>query len=295
MLYLDKFSLPDRMSEDNFILSFNSPRSVMTCYSNDVYPFGIFPNKEFSEIHFKPLTLIYGGNGSGKSTLLNIIAAKLKLDSSAPYNCTPYFKDYLDLCGYRLAFGKQLPKESGFIRSDDVFDFMLDLRLINMGVDDKREQIFDDYLEKKYDDAFSLKSLDDYDELKERNKARRMTMSAYTNEKLPKNLRTNSNGESAFAYFTDKIKENALYILDEPENSLSPSAQIKLAKFIEDSVRFYNCQFVIATHSPFLLAMKDSLIYDLDRVPSSTVKWYELENVKVYFDFFNSHRNELLK
>lgn len=294
MVYLDKFSLPDRMREDNFILSYDSPRSSMTCFSNDVYPFGIFPNKEISEMRFDALTLIYGGNGSGKSTLLNVIAEKLNLESGAPLNYTPYFEDYLKLCDFRLAYGKNLPKESCFIRSDDVFDFMLDVRSINMGVDRKREQIFGDYLEKKYSDGFSLKSLDDYEELKERNKARRMTMSAYTNEKLPKNLRTNSNGESAFAYFTGKIGENALYILDEPENSLSPSMQLKLAKFIEDSVRFYGCQFIIATHSPFLLAMKDSLIYDLDSVPAGIKSWNELENVRVYFDFFHSHRNEFL-
>ena len=250
----------------------------MTCFSNDVYPFGVFPDKEISEMRFDALTLIYGGNGSGKSTLLNVIAEKLRLESGAPLNYTPYFEDYLKLCEYRLAYGKNLPDGSCFIRSDDVFDFMLDVRSINMGVDRKREQIFGDYLEKKYSDGFILKSLDDYEELKERKK----------------NLRTNSNGESAFAYFTGKIGENALYILDEPENSLSPSAQLKLAKFIEDSVRFYGCQFIIATHSPFLLAMKDSLIYDLDSVPAGIKSWNELENVRVYFDFFHSHRNEFL-
>ena len=101
-----------------------------------------------------------------------------------------------------------------------------------------------------------------------------------------------SNGESAFIYFTEKIKDNALYLLDEPENSLSPKLQRKLADFIEESVRFYGCQFIISTHSPFLLAMKSASIYDLDTPHVSRREWYELENVKEYYNLFNQNKNK---
>ena len=100
------------------------------------------------------------------------------------------------------------------------------------------------------------------------------------------NVRELSNGESALKYFTEKIGENGLYILDEPENSLSPVRQLELKKFIEDSVRFFGCQFIISTHSPFLLAMPGTKIYDLDETPVSVKKWTELENVRVYREFF---------
>lgn len=53
------------------------------------------------------------------------------------------------------------------------------------------------------------------------------------------NVREYSNGESAYRYFTESIGENGLYILDEPENSLSPNRQMELKRFIEDSVRFF--------------------------------------------------------
>jgi predicted ATPase len=96
-------------------------------------------------------------------------------------------------------------------------------------------------------------------------------------------------------YFTNKIQENGLYLLDEPENSLSPERQMELVKFLEDSVRFFGCQFVIATHSPVLLSMKDALIYDLDSNPVQTRKWTELENVRRYFDFFEKHRDLFLE
>lgn len=86
--------------------------------------------------------------------------------------------------------------------------------------------------------------------------------------------------------------ENGIYILDEPENSLSPERQLELLKFIEDSARFFNCQFIISTHSPFLLSLKRAKIYDLDECPVDIKKWYELENVKIYQKFFEEHRRE---
>ena len=93
-------------------------------------------------------------------------------------------------------------------------------------------------------------------------------------------------------YFTDRIKENGLYLLDEPENSLSPDRQQELLRFLEDSVRFYNCQFVISTHSPFLLSMRDAKIYDLDEEPVDVKKWTQLSNVRAYYDFFRLHESE---
>ena len=96
-------------------------------------------------------------------------------------------------------------------------------------------------------------------------------------------------------YFQDNIKENALYLLDEPENSLSPEKQLELLKYIEDSARFYECQFVIATHSPFLLAMKGAKIYDLDEEPVDVKRWTELANVRTYYDFFIKHNDEFKK
>ena len=51
----------------------------------------------------------------------------------------------------------------------------------------------------------------------------------------------------------------------------------------------YYCQFMISTHSPFLLAMKGAKIYDLDENPVDVKKWTELENVLAYYDFFKKY------
>ena len=184
-----------------------------------------------------------------------------------------------------------IPKESRIITSDDVFDFMLNLRSINDGINLKREQLFADYLEDKYS-HFQMKSLDDYERLKKVNMAKRKTQSRYVRENLMDNVREHSNGESAFIYFSEKIKENGLYLLDEPENSLSPERQQEILRFLQDSARFFGCQFIIATHSPFLLSMNGAKIYDMDEEPVDIKRWTELDNVRAYYDFFKKHEHE---
>ena len=99
-----------------------------------------------------------------------------------------------------------------------------------------------------------------------------------------------SNGETAMQYYTERITENALYLIDEPENSLSAAFQTELAGFLADSARFFGCQLVIATHSPFLLSIPGAVIYDLDSLPVQVRPWTELENVRVYYEFFKNHQ-----
>lgn len=291
MLFLKNFSLPSDDVEGAYLTSF--PHKLeMQCYSHtNVYPFRIFPKKGLERLSFEPVTVIYGGNGSGKSTLLNIIAEKLALDRSAPFNKTPFTEEYLRFCRYSLAFGSGAPRGSRIITSDDVFDFLIDLRSINEGIDLRRDALFEEY-DKSREEAYLLRSLDDIEEFRRRNESKRRTKSEYTARRLPKELDGKSNGESAYVYFTQQIKDNALYLLDEPENSLSAKLQLELAKFIEESARFYNCQFIISTHSPFLLSMNGAKVYDLDSVPVTEKKWTELENVRVYRDFFEKHRGE---
>lgn len=151
--------------------------------------------------------------------------------------------------------------------------------------------LFEEYLDTKFA-KFRMKSLDDYEQLKRVNNARRKTQSQFIRSELMDNVREYSNGESAFLYFTEKVTENALFLLDEPKNSLSPAKQQELVKFIEDSARFFGCQFVIATHSPFVLAIRGAKIYDLDEEPVDVKRWTELENVRAYYDFFKKHASE---
>ena len=264
--------------------------SIKNSYHYDTfYPFQVLSKHGLTRLDFEPVTILYGGNGSGKTTALNVIAEKLALDRDTLYNRSNFFEDYTGMCDYEEEM--PIPKESRIITSDDVFDFMLNLRSINDGINLKREQLFADYLEDKYS-HFQMKSLDDYERLKKVNMAKRKTQSRYVRENLMDNVREHSNGESAFIYFSEKINENGLYLLDEPENSLSPERQQELLRFLQDSARFFGCQFIIATHSPFLLSMNGAKIYAMDEEPVDVKRWTELENVRAYYDFFKKHEHE---
>lgn len=264
--------------------------SIKNSYHYDTfYPFQVLSKHGLTRLDFEPVTILYGGNGSGKTTALNVIAEKLALDRDTLYNRSNFFEDYTGMCDYEEEM--PIPKESRIITSDDVFDFMLNLRSINDGINLKREQLFADYLEDKYS-HFQMKSLEDYERLKKVNMAKRKTQSRYVRENLMDNVREHSNGESAFIYFSEKINENGLYLLDEPENSLSPERQQELLRFLQDSARFFGCQFIIATHSPFLLSMNGAKIYDMDEEPVDVKRWTELENVRAYYDFFKKHEHE---
>ena len=63
-------------------------------------------------------------------------------------------------------------------------------------------------------------------------------------------------------------------------------------KFLEESARFFECQFIISTHSPFLLGMRGAKIYDMDEEPVDVKRWTELEGIRAYFDFFKRHEDE---
>ncbi len=285
MIYLAQFTFPTGEQEFDFFLG-----EKRTCYDT-FYPFQILSRRNLRVLDFEPVTILYGGNGSGKTTALNVIGETLGLERDTLYNRSNFFENYTGLC--RFETQQPIPERSRIITSDDVFDFMLNLRSLNEGIDRKREGMFQEYLENKYT-HFQMRSLEDYDRLKKVVSARSKTQSRYVRANLMDNVREHSNGESAFLYFSEKIQENGLYLLDEPENSLSPQRQQELLRFLEDSARFFGCQFVIATHSPFLLSMRGAKIYDLDEDPVDVKRWTDLSNVRAYFDFFKMHEREFL-
>lgn len=284
-MYLSSFRFASKASEEDFLWEIQR-----TCYDS-FYPFRILSKHDLRVVDFEPVTIFYGGNGCGKTTALNVIAEKTGVERGTFFNRSNFFEDYLRFCEFECR--EAIPKGSRILTSDDVFDFMINLRTLNEQIDYKRENLFGEYIEDRYS-HFQLRSIEDYEELKRRQLAKRRTQSQYVRSRVMDNVREHSNGESAFLFFSEKILENALYLLDEPENSLSPDKQMELARFLSDSARFWNCQFVIATHSPFVLSIRGAKIYDFDEEPVDVKRWTQLKNVRSYYDFFKEHEDEFV-
>ncbi len=272
MIYLKKFELLD--NED---------------WSG--YPFHIFLEKEFFEIEFAPITIFYGDNGSGKSTLLNIITETINKDKKIicrrkPLVKSDYFDMYTTKCNYYLE--NNIPLGSKIIFSEDIFENILSKRIENQEKNNQREELEKQYMQYKYN-PINYSSLEDLSiSVETRNK----TQSKFIKSRIEENAREISNGQTALEFFDKELKEDSLYLLDEPENSLSPKFQIELIQLISELSRFFECQFIIATHSPFLLSIPNAKIYDLDSNPVATKTWYELENMKIYYNFFKEHKSK---
>ena len=283
LLYLRAFHFPGEEEEASFLFA------LKTTYDQTVYPYGVLPKAGLDEIIFRPITILYGGNGSGKSTALNVIAEKLGLIRNSVYNRSRFFENFVDRCSFTL--DEAVPRKSRIITSDDVFDMMLDIRSLNEGIDRRRETLSEDYFALRRE-KFQLRSLDDLEHLHRINQARSKTMSRFITGESGKSLRERSNGESALMVFRDRIDMDTLCLLDEPENSLSPENQLVLADFLLESVRYCGNQLVISTHSPFLLAIPEAKIIDLDSGSRTVRNWTELKNPRIWYDFFKKHAHE---
>ncbi len=281
-MYLRKFTLlSDNQETDLFNIE---KRNIF----NQYYPLKLFPVRGLHEIEFSNITFFYGGNGSGKSTLLNIIAKTIEAKRKGEFNKGVFFELYTQRCTYDMNFER--PREIKILTSDDVFEFLLDLRSINSGVHRAKEDLCSEFLQAKYD---VNQKIETYQQLKDKVDARRHTMSRFARERLKNNtILEQSNGESALEFWQKEIQDNGIYILDEPENSLSIENQLRLKQFIEDSVRFFGCQFIISSHSSILLSLPGATIYDLDDNQVIQKRWNELTSVKLLQQFFKEHEYE---
>lgn len=272
------------------------------------YPFNIFFFNMFEYMNLKDITILYGNNGSGKSTILKVIARKLDiLNDSNFYREVVYkdketfvpfdiFKDSIIINYNRDEYSnKQLfPTTIKYITSVDICKLISNRERYNTrvnidiigAIDDKKARL---------EMGYTYKNIDDYDDLARFNAARKLSTNKYINRFALKKEDMQSNGETALTYLTKMFEDGGLYLLDEPENSLSPNFQLELMELISDCAKYFNCQFIIATHSPLILSLKDAVIYNLDETPVMPRNWVELDNVKLYYDFFKAHKDEFEK
>lgn len=269
MIYLSSFRLSNREMKNP-----------------NIYPYNVFHGKDIEPFVFDTITVLYGNNGSGKSTLLNIIANVLHLkgkEQPASNTCgiVRYCEKFESECawcpgddedGYEI---RELPVCSRYIKSEDI---LYEIKKI------QQRQVLSDGMEYDYvQRGMSLREAREF--ANSRQGIRQRSYMEFAQEKY-------SNGETSLQYFEEYLRPDALYLLDEPEVSLSPANQVLLAQEINEMARFLRCQFVIATHSPFMLGTLNAKIYNLDTKDYAVSKWSELENVRYFYDFFKKHEKE---
>ncbi len=294
MIYLKSYTLPDLGEEEDWAERYWSRKAGGNPHPHE-YPYGIFPYKGLRRIEFSEVTVFCGGNGSGKSTLLNLIAESLNLPRITPFNTSPFFHEYIErMCKWETAGNRGAAPGSAVYTSDDVFYGLIDRRVENFETEDRRREAQEVYRQEKAAMMSGAgpvyRTLEDYDKLVKRLEVRHKTMSKYVTAHAGSLTTPDSNGQYALRFFREHFRDDCLFLLDEPENSLSPKYQTEVANLILEYARFFGCQFVISTHSPFFLSMKGALIYDLDSVPVVTRAWWELENMRMYYTLFRDNR-----
>lgn len=103
-----------------------------------------------------------------------------------------------------------------------------------------------------------------------------------------------SHGQSHMSFFENRFKRKGLYLLDEPENALSPKMQLELLRLLRLFTLRGDVQFIIATHSPILLALPGAGILRFDEGAIRKVGYEDTDHYRIYRDFLNN-RDKYLK
>ena len=238
-MYLETFRLPIKKEEDLLQAQMIRNGGRILGYLDNPYPCGIFTRTDLREVNFDRITIFYGGNGSGKSTLLNLIAERLGLKRSAPFNTGELFGSYAGACTYVAGDGAEertaeaeagrksrtesrksraadagtaqgIPAGSRIITSDDVFDYMLAVRTNNEEIEEQKAPAKDSWAELKYGQSIRFNGMDDYEDLRLQLLARRKAVSRrkFLQRTIGKEVRLNSNGETAMQYFEQRLKND---------------------------------------------------------------------------------------
>lgn len=243
----------------------------------DRFPFTVPVIRTLQSLHFEsPVTFLVGENGSGKSTLLEAIAIAAKSitvgTSSAHTDATLTDVRALADC-LRLIWSKR-SKRGFFLRSEDFFGYAKQMNSTHQTLQDELRQIDEEYADRS--------------EL-----ARGLARMAHSREihaiqsRYGEGLDAGSHGENFLKLFRTRFVPNGLYLLDEPEAPLSPMRQLSLLAMLKDMVD-QSSQFIIATHSPILMAYPGAVILSCDGEQITQADYESLEHVTVMRDFLSN-------
>jgi predicted ATPase len=212
------------------------------------YPFNLPIFHQTKQVAFDtPVTFFAGENGSGKTTLLRAIARK---------------------CGINTWDGAPAARFE-HNRYEDMLHRTIDLHWANGSVPGS---------------FFSSQRF--------QNLARNLDEWAVSDPGMLKyfggaSLITQSHGQSLMSFFRARYRIEGLFLMDEPETALSPKTQLELLRLLREMSQAGHAQFIIASHSPILLACPDARILSFDQAPVATIDYEDTDYYRVYRDFMD--------
>lgn len=240
------------------------------------HPFNLPLVKSLSHMEFdSPVTIFVGENGTGKSTILEALAVATESIAVGGYDV-----DYDPTLGAarRLAENMKLvwnlrTRKGFFMRTEDFFNF-------SRRIAETKAEMLEGI--QAVDHEYTGRS--DY--------ARVLAKGSYSKslsameQKYDGDLEEKSHGESLLTLFRIRFVPGGLYLLDEPESALSPISQLAFVSMVKQTVD-KNCQFIIATHSPIIMAVPGASILSFDSLPPEKCEFDQLGHVKLFRAFLH--------
>jgi len=214
--------------------------------TREYYPFNLEVLHQTQRIPFKtPVTFFVGENGTGKSTLLKALCRQ---------------------CGIHIWEHEHRPRVQTNPYEEALY--------LYIGVEWTNGKVPGSF--------FGSETFKDFAQFLDEWAAEDPDMLSYFGGK---SLLTQSHGQSLMSLFRARYRIRGLYLLDEPETALSPRSQLELLKVLNDMGKAGHAQFVIATHSPILLACPNATIFSFDGIPAREIAYEETEHYQIYHQF----------
>lgn len=241
------------------------------------YPYTLPMLEHFEDIQFSSeVTFFVGENGSGKSTLLESIAVSansitvgsITLENDKSLQSIQTFAKDLKL------IWNQKTHKGFFLRAEDFFGYTRRLALTKEEIARDIKTVEEEYRNRPSSAAALAKSPHqrDLNEL---------------NQRYGDRLEAASHGESFLNFFQTRFVANGLYLLDEPEAALSPISQLAFITILKQMVSD-NAQFIIATHSPILMAFPGAVIWNFDSTPLAQINYDQVKHVEIMKTFLEN-------